>query len=59
VDFSTPFLIPAVQYCRFWNYAIRDGMRVPLDGEAAWVMTEGAKPYFRGRITKISYEFAQ
>ena len=46
-------------HCRFWNYAIRDGMRVPLDGEAAWVMPEGAKPYFRGHITKLSYEFAQ
>ena len=46
-------------HCRFWNYTIRDGMRVPLDGEAAWVMPEGAKPYFRGRITKIGYEIAQ
>jgi len=45
--------------CRFWNYAIRDGMRVPLAGEVAWLLPEGAKTYFRGRITKISYEFAQ
>ena len=44
---------------RFWNYAIRDGMRVPLDGEVAWLLPEGAKPYWRGRITKLSYEFAR
>ena len=45
--------------CRVWNYAIRDGMRVPLDGEAAWVTPQGVKPYWRGHITKLSYEFAQ
>lgn len=45
--------------CRVWNYAIRDGMRVPLDGEAAWMMAEGAKPYWRGHINTLSYEFAQ
>ena len=44
---------------RFWNYAIRDGMRVPLDGEVAWLLPERAKPYWRGSITKLSYEFAQ
>ena len=44
---------------RFWNYAIRDVMRVPLDGEVAWLMPEGAKPYWRGRITSMTYEFAK
>lgn len=50
--------VPTPWHCRFWNYAIRDGMRVPLDGEAAWVLPNGVKPYFRGHITKLSYEFA-
>ncbi len=45
--------------CRFWNYAIRDGMRVPLDGEVAWLLPEGEKSYFRGHITKINYEFTK
>ena len=45
--------------CRLWNYAIRDGMRVPLEAEAAWMTPEGAKPYWRGLITKSSYEFAR
>jgi len=45
--------------CRFWNYVSRDGMRVPLDGEAAWVSPQGLKPYFRGHITQLRYEFAR
>jgi len=51
-------VVPTPWQGRFWNYAIRDGMRVPLDGEVAWLLLEGAKPYWRGRITKLSYEFA-
>lgn len=45
--------------CRLWNYAIRDGLRVPLDGEAAWMITQRMKPYWRGHINTLSYEFAQ
>lgn len=45
--------------CRLWNYAVRDGMRVPLDGEAVWVTPTGKKPYWRGHIHQLSYEFAQ
>jgi hypothetical protein len=52
-------VVPTPWHGRFWNYAIRDGMRVPLDGEVAWVLPEGAKPYWRGRITQLSYKFAQ
>lgn len=44
---------------RFWNYEERGGMRVPLDGEVSWLLPEGEKPYWRGLITKISYEFAR
>ena len=44
---------------RFWNYAMRDGMRVPLDGEVAWLLPEGAKPYFRATTTALTYEFAK
>lgn len=52
-------VVPTPWQGRFWNYAIRDGMRVPLDGEVAWMLPEGAKPYWRGRITKLRYEFEQ
>ena len=44
---------------RFWNYEEHGGMLVPLDGEVAWVPPEGEKPYWRGHITEISYEFAR
>ncbi len=43
---------------RFWNYAERDGMKIPLDGEVAWITPEGPRPYWRGTITTIAYEFA-
>lgn len=44
--------------CRLWDYVPRDGMHVPLQGEAAWIHPDGVKPYWRGKITKLSYEFA-
>ena len=44
--------------CRLWNYATRDGMLVPLQGEAAWITPTGTKTYWRGKITKMCYEFA-
>lgn len=37
----------------------RSGMQVPLDGEVAWLLPQGERPYWRGRITKIEYEFAR
>jgi len=52
-------IIPTPWQGRFWNYQQRDGMRVPLDGEVSWLLPEGAKPYWRGRITEIAYEFVQ
>jgi hypothetical protein len=44
---------------RFWNYAERGGMKVPLEGEVAWVLPEGPRPYWRGRLIDVSYEFAR
>jgi len=43
---------------RFWNYAMRQGMRVPLEAEVAWILPAGPYPYWRGRITRLNYEFA-
>jgi len=43
---------------RFWNYRTRDGMLVPFDGEVAWMRPEGRKPYFRGAVARLDYEFA-
>lgn len=52
-------VIPTPWQGHFWNYAERGGMRVPLDGEVAWLLPQGAKPYFCARITEIVYEPAQ
>jgi len=43
---------------RFWDYAVRDGMLIPLEGEVGWEYPEGIRLYFKGRTTAISYEFA-
>ena len=44
--------------CRLSGYVVRDGMTVPITGEASWVRPEGRRPYFRGTITSLTYEFA-
>ena len=41
---------------RVWAYDARDGVRIPLEGEVAWVLPDGPYPYWRGRITSIEYE---
>ena len=43
----------------FWDYERRDGMWIPLEGKVAWLLEGGAKPYWRGRIERIEYEYAQ
>lgn len=50
-------VIPTPWEGRWRNYETRDGMRVPLEGEVAWILPEGPKPYWRGRITSLRYEF--
>jgi len=43
---------------RFWGYEMQDGMLVPLDGEVEWLLADGPKPYWRGRIQRIEYELS-
>jgi hypothetical protein len=52
-------MIPTPWEVQWSNYERRDGMCIPTGGEVAWVLPEGPKPYFRGRITSLRYEFAQ
>jgi hypothetical protein len=40
------------------DYQARDGMMVPLTGEAAWLRPEGRTPYFHGTLTSLTYEFS-
>ncbi|MFZ4558409.1 MAG: DUF6920 family protein [Pseudanabaena sp.] len=43
---------------RFGEYSLESGMLIPLYGEIGWEYPEGLRLYFKGKITKISYEFA-
>ncbi|MFS8117051.1 MAG: DUF6920 family protein [Microcoleus sp.] len=43
---------------RFWEYSVRNGMLIPLEGEVGWEYPEGTRLYFKGRTTEINYEFA-
>lgn len=44
---------------RFWDYEQREGILVPSTGEVAWLLSEGPKPYWRGDITDIRYDYVQ
>ncbi len=50
-------MVPTPWEGRWSNYRERDGMRVPLSGEVAWLTSGGRKPYWRGTITSLRYEF--
>jgi len=52
-------MIPTPWEGRWSNYELRDRMRVSMEGEVAWMLPEGPRPYWRGRITRISYELAE
>ena len=42
----------------FTAYEVRNGLRIPMKGEVAWNLPEGPMPYWRGRVTGITHEFA-
>ena len=44
--------------CGLSNYQVRNGMTVPISGEAAWVRPEGRKAYFIGCVKSMIHEFA-
>jgi hypothetical protein len=43
---------------RWSDYQMRDGMKLPMCGEAAWLPSEGRKVYFVGTVTALSFEFS-
>jgi hypothetical protein len=44
--------------CSLSDYREHGGMTIPFTGEAAWILPEGRRPYFRGTITSLNHEFA-
>ena len=51
--------VPTPWEGRWSNYQLCNGMRVPMSGEVAWLLPGGDKPYWRGTITLLEYEFAR
>ncbi|WP_054008767.1 DUF6920 family protein [Cypionkella psychrotolerans] len=45
--------------CRMSEYRRQDGMLVPVTGVVIWQTPQGEKPYYRGKITRLAYTFAQ
>jgi hypothetical protein len=52
-------VVPTPWEGRWWNYEVRDGMRAPMEGEVVWLLQEGPKAYWRGRVTRMEYEPAR
>ena len=52
-------MIPTPWEGRWSSYETVAGMLIPFEGEVAWILPEGPKPYWRGRIKNISFEWAQ
>jgi len=52
-------VLPTPWEGRWGYYELRGGMHIPIEGEVAWLTPEGRKPYWRGRITNVTYEFAR
>ncbi len=51
-------VVPTPWEGRWRDYEVREGMRVPLEGEVAWLLPGGARPYWRGRLTSLAYAAA-
>ena len=41
---------------RWSDYAERDGMRIPLSGEVAWLLPGRRHSYWRGQVRRVEYE---
>jgi hypothetical protein len=39
------------------NYEQRSGLRVPTEGEVAWIHPKGETPYWRGQMERVEYQF--
>jgi hypothetical protein len=52
-------VVPTPWEGHWTSYEWREGMRIPTAGEVAWVLPMGPKPYWRGRISGLRYEFAR
>ena len=49
--------MPTPWECCVTKYEEHEGMQIPAEGEVSWLLPEGRRPYWRGRMTSIDYEF--
>jgi Family of unknown function (DUF6920) len=52
-------VIPTPWEGRWSNYEQRDGILIPVEGEVSWILPEDPKPYWRGHITGVRFEFVE
>jgi len=50
--------VPTPWEGRFTDYQTRGGMRIPIQGEVAWLLPQGRQAYWRGRIAAIAFDDA-
>jgi hypothetical protein len=43
---------------RFWHYQDCAGMQLPFSAEVAWMLRDGAAPYWRADLMSITHTFA-
>lgn len=51
--------VPAPWQGRFSHHETHDGMRVPAEGEVAWILDGTPRVYWKGRVTRFRYTFAR
>ncbi|MEM7356733.1 MAG: DUF6544 family protein [Acidobacteriota bacterium] len=51
-------VIPTPWRGRWTRWEWRAGMRIPIEGEVAWMLADGPQTYWRGRIETIRYQLA-
>ena len=44
---------------RWFDYAEHEGVRAPTRGEVFWMTPQGPRPYWRGSISGLRYEYAK
>ncbi|MBI3611211.1 MAG: hypothetical protein HY204_11005 [Nitrospirae bacterium] len=42
----------------FRHFEEKEGMRIPVEGDVEWRLPDGSFPYWKGRIVKVMYDFA-
>lgn len=52
-------LVPTPWEGRWFDYQWQFGYRVPMRGEVAWLTPEGRKPYWRGSVSALEYDFTR